>query len=72
MLKYIFGICMRSILISLSKVSILFQNAHFPILAYFGGHFCYHSNGKSKINIRHLHLTYCCNRSKKEGKDQES
>ena len=32
---------------------------NFLFSAYFGGHFCYHNNGKSQINTRHLHLSYC-------------
>ena len=31
-------------------------------LAYFGGHFCYHSNSKSRVNARPLHLGYCSNK----------
>ena len=30
--------------------------------AFFGGHFCYHSNSKSQINTRLLHLSYCSNK----------
>ena len=30
--------------------------------AYFGSYFCYHSNGKSQINTRLLHLGYCSNK----------
>ena len=30
--------------------------------AYFGSHFCYHSNGKNRINPRLLHLGYCSNK----------
>ena len=46
MLKYLFGICLCSVLISLSNVSNLFQNSQFPVLGlFFGCH--YHSNGKS-------------------------
>ena len=39
-----------------------FKMATFLFSAYFGGHFCYHSNGKSKINTRLLHLAYCSNK----------
>ena len=35
------------------------QMVNFLFLAYFGGHFDYHSNGKSQGNLRHLHLGYC-------------
>ena len=31
-------------------MSTLLQNGHFPISAYFGDHFCYHSNRKTRIN----------------------
>ena len=30
--------------------------------SYFGGHFCYHSNGKCRINTRVLHFGYCSNK----------
>ena len=30
--------------------------------AYFGGHFCYHRNGKSRINSSLLHFGYCANK----------
>ena len=30
--------------------------------AYFGGHFCYHSNGKSQSNLRLLHFGNCSNK----------
>ena len=33
--------------------------AIFLFSAYFGGHFCYHSNRKSRINARLLHFGYC-------------
>ena len=36
--------------------------AIFLFLAYFGGHFCYHSNHKSRINARLLHFGYCSNK----------
>ena len=49
------SICLCSMLISPSKVSYLFQKGH-SFLALFGSHFCYHSNGKSQINTRLLHL----------------
>ena len=29
---------------------------------YFGGHFCYHSNGKSQSNLRLLHFGYYSNK----------
>ena len=62
------GICMCSMLIPLSSVSNLFQNGKFPISAYFGGHLCYHSNGKSQSNTRPLHLGYFSHKSKKRAK----
>ena len=34
------------------------QNAQFPISAYFGDHFCYHSNDISQSNLRLLHFGY--------------
>ena len=34
----------------------------FLFSAYFGGHFCYHSNDKSKSNLRLLHFGYCSNK----------
>ena len=49
LLKYLFGIYLCSSLIALSNVSNLLQNVKFPISAYFGGCFCYHSNGKVKL-----------------------
>ena len=33
----------------------------FLFSAYFGGLFCYHSNGKSRINTRPLQFGYCSN-----------
>ena len=30
----------------------------FLFSVYFGGHFCYHSNGKSQIDTRLVHLRY--------------
>ena len=39
--------------------------ANFLFSAYFGGHFCYHSNGKSQINTRVLHFGYCSNKLSK-------
>ena len=35
---------------------------NFLFSAYFGGHFCYHSNGKSQSNWRLLHIGYCSNK----------
>ena len=32
---------------------------NFLFSAYFGGHFCCHSNGKSQSNLRLLHFGYC-------------
>ena len=49
-------------LIGLSNVSKLLQNSQFPVFSLFGAHFCYHSNGKSQINTRYLHLNYCSNK----------
>ena len=40
----------------------------FLFSAYFGGHFCYHSNRKSRINTRPLHFGYCSNKMKKVNK----
>ena len=34
----------------------------FLFSAYFGYHFCYHSNRKSQINTRPLHFGYCSNK----------
>ena len=34
---------------------------NFLFSAYFGGHFCHHSNGKSKSNLRLLHFGYYSN-----------
>ena len=65
LLKYLFGICLCSMLISLSNVLNLLQNGHFPIFSHFGSHFCYHSNGKNRINPRLLHLDYCSNKLKR-------
>ena len=53
--KYIFGVCLCSMLTALSNVSNLLKNGQFPISAYFGTHFCYHSNGKSQTNIKLIH-----------------
>ena len=36
-------------LISLSNVPNLLQNDNLLFSAYFGGHFCYHSNGKVEL-----------------------
>ena len=36
--------------------------ATFLFSAYFGSHFCYHSNSKNRINYRLLHLGYCFNK----------
>ena len=49
--KNIFGICLCSMLISLSNFSICSKMATFLFSAYFGGHFCYHSNGKSQNKL---------------------
>ena len=40
--------------------------AIFLFSAYFGGHFCYHSNRKSQINTRTLHFGYCSNKLMEE------
>ena len=41
----------------------------FLFSAYFGSHFCYHSNGKSQIYTRLLRLVYCSNKPiRKNGK----
>ena len=34
----------------------------FLFSAYFGGHFCYHCNSKSRINTRPLQFGYCSNK----------
>ena len=63
LLKYLFGICLCSMLISLSNLSILLQCSkmvNFLFSAYFGDHFCCHSNCKSQSNLRLLHFGYCC------------
>ena len=44
----------------MSQISSKITNSLFS--ANFGGHFCYHSNGKSQINTRCLHLGYCPNK----------
>ena len=46
--------------VSLNEV----QNGNFLCKAYFVGHFCYHSNGKSYINMSDLslHLHYSSNK----------
>ena len=62
LLKYFLGICLCSISISLLHASNLLQNGLFLFSAYFGGHFCYHSNRKSRINARLLHFGYCSNK----------
>ena len=63
LLKYFFSICLCTILIPLLRVSNLLQNGHFFLFsAYFGGHFCYHSNPKSRINTRPLNFGYCSNK----------
>ena len=40
--------------------------ANFLFSAYFGGHFCYHSNSKSQSNLRLLHFDYCSNKTIKK------
>ena len=35
---------------------------NFLFSACFGGHFCYHSNGKSQTNLRFIHLGHCPNK----------
>ena len=55
LLKYLFGICLCPLLISLSNLSIQLQNGPFPIFSLF----CYHSNGKSQSNLKLLHFGYC-------------
>ena len=39
---------------------------NFLFSAYFGGHFCYHSNDKCQINTGLLYLGYCSNKLKKK------
>ena len=36
---------------------------YFLFSDYFGGHLCYHSNGKSQIDTRRLHLGYCSDKN---------
>ena len=62
LLEYLFGVCLFSLLISLSNVLKVFQNGQFPISVYFGGHVCYHTNSKSQINTRLKHLVYHSNK----------
>ena len=62
LLKYLFGICLCSMLISLSNVLNLLKKANFLFSASFGGHFCYHSNCNSRMNSRLLHFGYCSNK----------
>ena len=57
LLKYLFGICLCSMFISLSNLSICSKMVNFVFSAYFGGHFCYH-----KSNLRLLHFGYCSNK----------
>ena len=59
LLKYVLGICLCFMLISLLMSQICSKMVTFLFLAYYSGHFCYHSNGKSQINTRLLHLGYC-------------
>ena len=46
-------------LISLSNLSIYSKMVNFLFSAYFGSHFCYHTNDKSQSNLRLLHFVYC-------------
>ena len=62
LLKYFFGICLCSISNPLLHVSNLLQNGQFPIFSLFWRPFCYHSNRKSWINTRALHIGYCSNK----------
>ena len=59
LLKYLFCICLYSMLTSLLNISKLLQMVNFLFSAYFGGHFCNNSNGKSQINLRLLPFGYC-------------
>ena len=71
--KYIFGICLGSMLIFLSNSSHMLQNSQFPVFNLFGLPFCYHSNGESQINTRCLYFGYCSNkliRIKKQQKEE--
>ena len=61
-LKYLFCICLCSMLTSLLNVSKCLQMVNFLFSAYFGGHFCINSNGKSQINLRLLPFGYCKNK----------
>ena len=59
------GICLCSMLISLSNLSILLQKVQFSLLSLFWRPFCYQSNGKSNSNLsnlRLLHFGYCSNK----------
>ena len=58
----IFGICLCSMLDGLSNVPSLLKNRQFPVFIIFCDHFCYHSNGKGKINTRYLHFGYFSNK----------
>ena len=62
LLKYTFSICLCSVLISLSNVTNLLKMVIDLFSAYFGSHFCFHSNGKSQINTGLLHLGVCSNK----------
>ena len=62
LLKYRFGFCLCAMLIFLSNVSNLFQHGNFLFLAYFGGDFCFHSNGESETNIITRRSWYVCTR----------
>ena len=44
---------------------------NFLFSAYFGSHFCYHSNGKSQINDRLLYLGQCSNKLAREFGDKQ-
>ena len=49
LLNFLGGNCLFSILISLSKVSNLFQNGYCRMISLVWRLFCYHSNGKSQM-----------------------
>ena len=61
LLKYLCGIYLCSMLISLSNLSILLQYGQFPIFSLFWRPFLL-PYGKSQSNLRLLHFGYCSNK----------
>ena len=51
-----------SVFIKVIKLYEFFKISISHILKKIDGHFCYHSNGKSQINTKCLHLVYCSNK----------